>query len=67
MMEKKSCGCDKASDTKKNVNKGISCDVNNCYYHDGRCYCTAERITVGPSNAASSADTLCATFKNKDE
>lgn len=63
MKDNKSCGCY----GNKNVNKGISCDVNNCYYHDGECYCTAERITVGPSNAATSADTLCATFKQKEE
>ena len=48
------------------VNKGISCDVNNCYYHDGTCYCTAEQINVGPSNAITSSDTLCATFKPKE-
>ena len=67
MMEKKSCGCDRASDTKKNVNKGISCDVKNCVHHDGETYCTAECIAVGPSHANTSADTICATFKQKDE
>ena len=63
MMEKKSCGCDRASDTKKNVNKGISCDVKNCAYHDGETRCTAREITVGPTYASTSGDTACATFK----
>ena len=66
-MDNKKCGCDSSFESKKNVNKGISCDVNNCYYHDGNCYCTAEKINVGPNSAVSSADTLCATFKNKQE
>ena len=43
--------------------KGINCSVKNCTYHDGECYCTAEHINVGPSNATSSSDTICATFK----
>ena len=65
-MENKNhnCGCHV---DKKDVNHGISCDVHNCYYHDGSCYCTAERISLGPSNAASSAETLCATFKHKEQ
>ena len=53
-------------ETSREVNKGINCNVNNCYYHDGNCYCTAEKIAVGPSNATTSADTLCATFKPKE-
>lgn len=61
MNENKKCSC------KKDYNKGISCDVKNCYYHDGSCYCTASQINVGPTNASSSADTLCATFKHKEE
>lgn len=51
----------------KNVIKGISCDVRNCEYHDGECYCTAGHIKVGPSSASSSGETLCATFKTKAE
>ena len=46
--------------------KGISCDVKNCVHHDGETYCTAECIAVGPSHACTSADTICATFKQKD-
>lgn len=43
--------------------KGINCAVKNCAYHDGECYCTAERIHVGPANAHASSETVCATFK----
>ncbi len=46
--------------------RGISCDVRNCAHHDGDCYCTAEQITVGPSYATSSTDTVCATFRQKN-
>ena len=48
------------------VNKGISCDVKNCQYHEGDCYCTAEKIAVGPSYATSCTDTVCATFKQRN-
>lgn len=45
--------------------KGIVCDVRNCAYHDSDSYCTAEKISVGPSYACSCTDTVCATFKQK--
>ena len=45
--------------------KGIKCNVQNCYYHDCETYCTAGEIAVGPHNAGSSSETLCATFKPK--
>jgi len=45
--------------------QGISCNVKNCVYHDGDNYCTADRVSVGPSYATSSTDTVCATFKEK--
>ncbi|MBR5553999.1 MAG: DUF1540 domain-containing protein [Clostridia bacterium] len=45
--------------------RGISCNVKNCIYHDGDAYCTASRISVGPSYATSCTDTVCATFKAK--
>jgi len=57
MKEKKSC-CD-------HINSGITCDVKNCAYHEGDCHCTASKIAVGPSHATSSTDTICATFKPK--
>ncbi|MBQ4043874.1 MAG: DUF1540 domain-containing protein [Clostridia bacterium] len=43
--------------------KGVACDVKSCSFHDGDCYCTAERISVGPSFASTSGETVCATFK----
>ena len=45
--------------------KGIRCDVKNCMYHDCDTHCTAKQIAVGPCNATSSADTVCATFKER--
>lgn len=47
-------------------NKGISCDVKNCIYHDGDTHCTAGKIAVGPSYATSCTDTVCATFKQRN-
>ncbi len=44
---------------------GISCDVTNCMYNENNNYCTAPHIKVGPNFAASKADTVCATFENK--
>jgi hypothetical protein len=34
-------------------------------HHDCDTYCTAEQIAVGPSNATSSSETVCATFKER--
>lgn len=45
--------------------KAIHCDAKNCVFHDGECYCTADRISVGPSNAKRSSETACATFEQK--
>lgn len=45
--------------------RGITCSVRNCIHNDGQCYCTAERISVGPCTACSCGDTVCATFENK--
>lgn len=61
----KSRGCCSSDANGKEHIKGISCDVRNCVYHDCETYCTAKQITVGPSNAVSSADTACATFKER--
>lgn len=41
---------------------GIQCDVTNCHYNEQKS-CVANEIKVGPQYAASSADTVCATFK----
>lgn len=46
--------------------KGIKCNVKNCYYHDCETYCTATQIAVGPQNAECSSETLCATFKPRE-
>ncbi len=46
--------------------KGVCCDVKNCIHHDGESSCTAKEITVGPTYATSSSDTVCATFKPND-
>ncbi len=51
------------SSNKKTIS-GISCDVKNCTYNDGCNNCTAGHITVGPTNAVSCTDTVCATFKS---
>ena len=59
--EKKNCG---AGGCKDHI-KGVHCDVHNCVYHDGECYCNAGTISVGPSFATCSQDTVCATFKQK--
>ena len=44
-------------------NKGISCSVTSCAYHDGVNYCTAGRIAVGPATATNSTQTVCATYR----
>ncbi len=57
----KSC----SSNTGKDHIKGICCDVQNCVYHACDTYCTATQIAVGPKSATTSADTVCATFKER--
>ena len=51
----------------EHVNKGITCDVRNCVYHDRENCCMAGHIAVGPSYALSSSETVCATFKPKEK
>jgi hypothetical protein len=43
----------------------IHCDVKNCHYHDKADNCMASKIDVGPNFACSSSDTVCSTFKEK--
>ncbi len=57
MSDDKKCKC-------KHI-KGIGCDAKNCIHHDGECYCTAEKVTIGPASATCSTDTACATFKQR--
>ncbi|MBE6533740.1 MAG: DUF1540 domain-containing protein [Ruminococcaceae bacterium] len=59
----KNCSTNKCSS--KDHIKGICCNVKNCVHHDCETYCTAEQIAVGPSSATCSADTVCATFKER--
>ena len=47
--------------------KGIRCSVENCYYHQKETDCTAQEIAVGPHCADCSGDTVCATFKPREE
>ena len=56
----------KSNNCAKTRNQGISCMVKNCVYHDGINACMTKEISVGPNHAKSSADTICATFKAKE-
>ena len=47
--------------------KGITCDVKGCEYNDGKNECTAGHISVGPTDACCSDETVCATFRPKSE
>ena len=47
--------------------KGITCDVKGCEYNDGKDECTAGHISVGPTDACCSDETVCATFRPKSE
>jgi hypothetical protein len=47
--------------------KGIVCNVENCVHHDSHNCCTASEIAVGPTDAQTSAQTLCVTFRPKTE
>lgn len=46
--------------------RGIQCNVKNCVYNDQSSYCTARKISVGPSYATSGIDTLCGTFRPRN-
>ena len=64
-MENTTGNCYEGKCGEKKHIKGICCNVRNCEYHDCDTHCTATEIAVGPSSAQSSADTACATFKQK--
>ena len=66
IMENKNSGCG-ANGCGYKLNEGVKCDVKNCMYHSGDKYCTAQCIAVGPHSAKTSADTICATFKQRTE
>jgi len=46
--------------------KGVVCDVVNCQYNDGDGSCRAKQISVGPICASACTDTVCATFKLRE-
>ena len=46
---------------------GIVCDAKHCMYHDMSNNCCAGKIAVGPASAQSSGETVCATFKPREE
>lgn len=47
--------------------KGVCCDAVNCEYNTGNGECRATQISVGPMCAISCTDTVCATFRPKEE
>lgn len=50
----------------RSANPVVHCDVRNCVYHDSDQTCHANHITIGPTYAVGSADTVCSTFKQKN-
>ena len=48
-------------------NKGVSCSVVECAFHCGENACTARTVSVGPSSAKCCADTVCATYRAREE
>ncbi len=48
------------------INLGIHCDAKHCVFNNGECNCTAEKISVGPSDATTSSETVCSTFQQKE-
>lgn len=55
---------DKSDGVPKHI-KGLDCNVKNCSFNDGECYCTAKKVHVGPTSAVTGSDTVCATFRPK--
>ncbi|SMC39730.1 DUF1540 domain-containing protein [Papillibacter cinnamivorans] len=43
----------------------VSCNVESCMYHSEDDLCMAHGITVGPENARTEGETLCATYRHK--
>ncbi|MBD8980016.1 MAG: DUF1540 domain-containing protein [Clostridiales bacterium] len=43
--------------------KGISCEAKNCIHHQADNSCNAGHITVGNTNATTTTETKCETFK----
>ncbi len=47
--------------------KNVACDVISCAYHDGISSCTAKQISIGPFEAQNCYDTVCATYKPRQQ
>ena len=47
--------------------KGVICEAVNCQYNSGEGQCCASQISVAPIYAQACTDTVCATFKLKEE
>ena len=48
-------------------NPGVKCVVNTCHYFAQGDYCNAQKIEVQSSNAKSSKETDCATYKPSNQ
>ncbi len=46
---------------------GVLCNAINCAYNDGHGCCQAKQIEIGPMQATSSNETVCATFRPDPE
>ncbi len=55
------------NENKSKCIKGVSCDACQCVYHGKNNTCHAKEIAVGPHNASSSYETVCATFKARED
>ncbi len=55
------------NETKGKHLKGVSCDACQCVHHGKDNTCHAKEIAVGPHNASCSYETVCATFKAKED
>ena len=47
--------------------KGVNCDAVQCVHHGKNNTCHAKGISVGPHSAESVNETVCATFKAKED
>ncbi len=60
---------DYQSDTRRDVNSGIHCDVKSCVYHNRDHYCTLDRVSIGAvdtTDCSNSNETMCASFRPRD-
>ena len=46
-------------------NMGVRCEVSSCMYHTRDCGCSAEKISVGPTDATCCNETCCATYQQR--